>query len=65
MFDHKNDLSKIKDRTYAKKLDESKSIGTHLIALYVNGNNVVSFDSFGFEHIPKEIGNKISQKIFI
>ena len=32
-----------------------ESIGTHWIALYVNANNVTHFDSFGVEHIPKEI----------
>ena len=42
----RNNLPKIKDRTYAINLDEYKSIGTHWIALYVNGNNVIYFDSF-------------------
>ena len=28
-----------KDRAYVINLDEYKSIGTHWIALYVNGNN--------------------------
>ena len=38
-----------------------KSISTHLIALYVNDisgatcYNASNFDSFGVEHIPKEI----------
>ena len=32
-----------------------KSIGTHWIALYVNSNNIIYFDSFKVEHIPKEI----------
>ena len=32
-----------------------KSIGTHWIALYVNGNNLIYFESFGVEHISKEI----------
>ena len=54
-------LSKIKDGTYVINLDELKSIGTHWIDLYVNGNNIMHFDSFGVEHIPKEckhfIGN--------
>ena len=42
-------------------LGEFKSIGAHKIALYVNSNNrrvsydVIYFDSFGAEHIPKEI----------
>ena len=56
-------------------LDEYESIVTHWIALYVNNNNnnnnnndndndsnIIYFDSFGVEHIPKEskkfIGNK-------
>ena len=32
-------------------------IGTRLVALYVqnNNNSVIYFDSFGAEHIPKEI----------
>ena len=32
-------------------LDESKSIGTHKIVLYVNSDSVTYFDSFGVEHI--------------
>ena len=36
-------------------LDEYESIGTHWIALYLNANGIVYFDSFGAEHIPKEI----------
>ena len=41
-------------RTYVINLDEFK-IGTYWIALYVNGYNATYFDSFGVEHIPKEI----------
>ena len=58
----RNSLPKIKNGAYVINLDEYKSIGTYWIALYVNGNNVTCFDSFGLEHIPKEnkkfIGNK-------
>ena len=43
------------ERINVLNLDEYKSIGTHWIALYVNGNNVTNFDSFGVEHIPKKI----------
>ena len=46
---------KIKDGAYIKNLDEYSDIGTHWIALYVNAKAVTYFDSFGVEHIPKEI----------
>ena len=51
----RNNLPKIKDGAYVMNLNEFKSIGTHWIALYVNANNIVYFDDFGVEHIPKEI----------
>ena len=35
----KNNLPKIKDQAYVINLDEYKSIRTHWIALYLNGNN--------------------------
>ena len=51
----RNNLPKIKDGTYWINLDEYESIGVHWIASYVDNNNVTFFDSFGVEHIPKEI----------
>ena len=42
----RNTLLKIKDGTNIVNLDECKSIGTHLIHLYVNSDNVTYFDSF-------------------
>ena len=51
----RNNLSNIKDGAYIINLDEYESIGTHWIALHVNDNNVTYFDSFGVEHIPREI----------
>ena len=36
-------------------LDEYSNIGTHWIDLYAFNNNVIYFNSFGVEHIPKEI----------
>ena len=32
-----------------------RHIGIHWIALYTLNNNVTYFNSFGIEHIPKEI----------
>ena len=51
----RNTSCKIKDGTYGINLDESKSTGTHSIALYLNGDNVTHFDNFGVAYIPKEI----------
>ena len=58
----RNNLPKIKEGAYVINLDEHKSIQTHWIALYVNGNKVKYFDSFGVEHIPKEIKKLIGNK---
>ena len=49
----RNNLPKIKNKVHVINLDEYKSIGTHGIALYVNGNNAIYFDSFEVEHTPK------------
>ena len=46
---------KIKDGAYIINLDEYSDIGAHWISLYVNNNTVTYFDSFGIEHIPKEV----------
>ena len=58
----RNNLPKIKDRTYVINLDDHKSIGSHWITFYVNDNNVTYFDSFGVEHIPIELGNSLEIK---
>ena len=41
--------------TYLINLDEYSDIAIHWIALYVKNNEVTYFDSFGVEHILKEI----------
>ena len=51
----RNGLFKIKDWPYIINLDDCESIGTYWIALYVNANNTVYFDSLGVEDILKEI----------
>ena len=61
----RNNLPKIKDGTYVKNIHEYKSIGTHWIEFYVNGNNIKYFDSFGVEHVPKEIKKFIGSKNII
>ena len=61
----RNNLSKIKDNAYVINLDEYKSIRTHCIALFVNDNNGTYFDSFGVEHITKEIKKFVGNKNII
>ena len=64
----RNSLPKIKGGEYIINLDEFKSMGNHWITLYVNGNNrrasynAIYFDSFGVEHIPKEIKKIIGHR---
>ena len=65
----RDNLSKIKDGIYIINFDEYSDSGTHWIALYVLNIDVTYFDSFGVEHIRKEvkalIGNKnIKTNIF-
>ena len=61
----RNNLPKLKDDVYVINLDEYESIVTHWIALYVNDNNVTDFDSFGVEHVLKEIKKFIGNKNII
>ena len=58
----RDNLTKIKDGAYVINLDEYSDIGTHLVALCVNNNDVTYFDSFCVEHIPKEIKEFIDNK---
>ena len=50
------------DGTYVINLDLCKSVGTHWIALCVNGNNIIYFDSLRVNHIPKAIIKFIGNK---
>ena len=45
----------IKNGAYLINLDEYEDVGTHQIVLYVKNKEVIYFDSFGVEHVPKEI----------
>ena len=53
------------ERAYVINLDEYHDIGTHWVALYVNNKTITYFDSFGVEHIPKEIMKFIGSNIKI
>ena len=54
VYSRDNLPNKIKDGAYVH-LDEYYDTGTHWIALYVNNKTVTYFDSFGMDHIPKEV----------
>ena len=62
VYSRDNLPNKIKDEAYVINLDEYSDIGTHWIALYVKNNDITYFDSFGVEHIPKEIKAFIKNK---
>ena len=62
VYSRDNLPNKIKDEAYVINLDEHSDIGTHWIALYVKNNDITYFDSFGVEHIPKEIKAFIKNK---
>ena len=51
----------IKHRAYIINLDEYKNTGAHWVVLYTD-NGVIYFDSFGVEHVPKEIKKFIGNK---
>ena len=61
-FSRNNLPKKIKDGTYVINLDEYGYVGTHWIALFCNRNEIVYFDSFGVEHVPKDIKEFIGNK---
>ena len=54
--------AEIKDGAYIINLDNNSDIGTHWIALYIQNNNVIYFNSFGVEHIPREIKKIVGNK---
>ena len=69
VYSRNNLPDKIKKGAYVINLDEYENTGTHWVSLFVKPKEVIYFDSFGIEHIPKEInkfiGNSdIKSKIF-
>ena len=56
----RNNLPKtIKKGAYVINLDEFKNTDTHWVVLFMKSDEVIYFDSFGVEYIPKEIINKV------
>ena len=63
VYSRNNLPAKIKKGTNVINLDEYENTGTHWIALFVKPKYTVYFDSFGIEHIPKEINKFIRNDI--
>ena len=63
VYSRDNLSDEIKVGAYIINLDEYSDIGTYWIALYVSTKTVTYLDSFGVEHIPKEIKKILIIKI--
>ena len=61
-FSRNNLPKKIKDGAHAINLDGYADVAKHWIALFYNRNEIVYFDSFAVEHVPKEIKEFIGNK---
>ena len=69
MYSRNNLPNKIKKGAYVINLDEYENAGTRWVSLFVKPKYTVYFDSFGIEHISKEINkfignNDIKSNIF-
>ena len=62
VYSRDNLPKKIKDGAYVINHDEYADFGTHWFALYIKDNEVIYFDSFGVEHVPKETEKIIAHK---
>ena len=60
VYSRNNLPNKIKKGAYVINLDEYENTGTDWVSLFVKTNEVIYFDSFGIELIPKEINKFIN-----
>ena len=60
VYSRNNLPNKIKKGAYVINLDEYENTGTHWVSLFLKPKYTVYFDSFGIEHIPKEINKFIN-----
>ena len=65
VYSRNNLPNKIKKGAYGINLDEYKNTGTHWVSLFAKKKYTVYFDSFGVEHIHKEINKFINNDIKI
>ena len=62
VYSRDNLPKKTKDGTYIINLDEYADVSIHWTALYCKTNEIVYLNSFGVEHVPKEIEKFIGCK---
>ena len=62
VYSRNNLPKKIKGGAYVINLDEYADVGTHWIALFCNKSEIVYFNSFGVEYVPKEIKEFVGNK---
>ena len=65
IYSRDNLPNNIKNEAYVINLDEHTDIGTHWVALHVHNIKNIYFDSFGIEHIFKEVIKFIVKKNII
>ena len=63
MYSRNNLPNKIKKGAYVINLDEYENTGTQWVSLFVKPKYTVYFDTFGIEHMPKEINRFINNDI--
>ena len=62
MYSRNNLPNKIKKGAYVRNLDEYENTDTHWVSLFVKANEVIYFDTFGVEHISKEVNKFIGNE---
>ena len=62
VYSRHNSPKRIKDGAFVINPDEYADVGTHWLALYVENIEIIYFDSFGVQHVPKEIEKLIGHK---
>ena len=54
VYSRDNLAKTIKNEAYVINLDELADVDIYWIALHVKNNEVIYFDNFGVEHVPKD-----------
>ena len=62
VFSRNNLPRTTRDGGYVVNLDDMGKSGTHWIAIFVDNGRAIYFDSFGVEHMPKEIKKFLRNK---